>query len=135
MARRRVERVQAALKEAVSEVVLRELKDPRVGFVTITNAKVTSDLLQAKVYYSVLGSEADQQRVAQCLQHARGFIRREVGRRLSLRFSPELIFIEDAGLKASLEIQRLIQEVRQEQTEHADTDKDGGPLAAGAESA
>jgi len=114
MATRRMERVARAIKEAVSEVVRDEINDPRIGrvgsLVTITRVTPTADLREAKVYYSVLGPEADRKRVAGCLLHARGFIQREVGRRLSLRFCPHLTLLEDEALRTSLEVEAILRE-------------------------
>lgn len=133
MASRRVERVQRAIKEAVSEVVLQRLNDPRAGFVTITRVEATPDLRQAKVFFSALGSESDQRRAAQCLTHARGFIQREVGRRLPLRFCPALTFTEDTALKATLEVSRLIEQIRRERSGDASTEGQDESVAAGPE--
>lgn len=131
MAGRRVERVARAIREAVSEVFLSQLKDPRMGFVTITRVEATADLREATVYFSVMGEVAEQRRVGQCIQHARGFIQREVGRRLVMRFCPHLTFAEDARFKESLEIERLIQLTRQER--HADAEPPATDPRGGAE--
>ena len=118
MASRRVERVEQAIRQAVSEIVLKDLKDPRVGFITITRVKASPDLRQAKVFFSALGAEAEQSRAAHCLRHARGFIQREVGRCLAIRYTPELTFAEDEGLKASAQVSQLLNRIRQERIEH-----------------
>ena len=135
MASRRVQRVERALKEVVSEVVSRDLNDPRVGFITITRVNATQDLRQAKVFFSALGTEREQRLAAQCLAHARGFIQREVGRRLPLRFCPALIFAEDTALKQELELGRLIELARQERMNDGDVDGEDGPMARGSETA
>jgi len=135
VAGRRVERVQRAIREAVSEVLLQDLNDPRAGFITITRVKATPDLRQAKVYFSVLGSEGEKRRAAHCLAHARGFIQREVGRRLPLRFCPALTFTEDTSLEATLEVTRLIEQTRRERSSDAGAEGEDESLAAGPETA
>jgi ribosome-binding factor A len=131
MASRRVERVQRAIREAVCEVLMREVKDPRWGFVTVTRVEATGDLRQAKVYFSVLGSESDERRVARLFTHARGFIQREVGRRLPLRFCPVLTFAEDVGLKEGFEVTRLIEQTRLERESDATAEGEDERGAAG----
>ena len=141
MAGRRVERVARAIKEAVSEVVLRELNDPRVRrgagytFLTITRVEPTRDLREARVYFSVLGAEAEKRRVAVCLKHARGFIQREVGRRLPMRYCPHLTFTEDVVLKRSLEVSRLIQQTQMEQDLDAEPTGQHDTVGPGSETA
>jgi ribosome-binding factor A len=133
MAGRRVGRVARAIQQAVSEIVVLELKDPRAGFVTITRVEPTPDLREAKVYFSVMGEEAEQRRVAQCLRHARGFIQREVAERLPMRFCPHLILTEDVGYKMSLEVTRLLAETRRERSLDAESTTEDESLASGPE--
>jgi len=135
MASRRVERVQRAIKEAVSRVLLEDLNDPRVGFVTITRVEATRDLRQAKIYFSALGTEGEQRRAARCLAHARGFIQREVGRRLPLRFCPALTFREDTALKERLEVSRLIEQTRRERSSDGESQGKDESVASGPETA
>lgn len=130
MPSRRVVRVSRAIQEAVSEIVLLKLNDPRAGFVTITRVEMTPDLREATVFFSVMGGEAEQRRVAQCLRHARGFIQHEVSEYLTMRFCPHLTLTEDVGFKNALEVSRLIQETKREQSVDVEpADEDGGPVA------
>lgn len=140
MASRRVERVARAIKEAVSEVLRDDVNDPRAGqavdgvLVTITRVEPTRDLREAKVYYSVLGEANVRRRVAGCLRDACGFIQREVGRRLPMRFCPHLTFLEDAALKEQLEVERLLQQTRRERSvdgESAAEDAEDDDVAPG----
>lgn len=92
MGARRADRVADLVRAAVAELILRELKDPRIGLVTLTEVDMTDDLRHAKIFFSVVGSDEERQRSLAGLQSAAGFIRREVGRRLQLRFAPEISF-------------------------------------------
>ncbi len=103
------------MKQEISEIILRELKDPRIGFVTVTSVECTGDLREAKVYVSLMGSE---QQVKDCwagLTSSLGFIRREIGRRIRLRFTPEITFTLDKSLDYSAHIQELLLKVQREE--------------------
>ena len=114
MASVRPERVGAEIQAAVADMLTRGLlKDPRIGgFITVTGVKVAPDLTSARVFYSVLGT--DEQKVAthKGLEAARGFVRREVSKRVKLRISPEIFFSYDASIDEGDKIERLIKEVR-----------------------
>ena len=114
MGTHRVERVAEQLRQEISEIIIRDLKDPRVGMATISEVKLSPDLRNAVVKVSVIG-EADSRRSAiDGLDHAKGFIRRELGSRLSnLRFAPELHFQLDEGVAYSVKISKLLREVQQ----------------------
>jgi ribosome-binding factor A len=108
---RRTERVGEELRAEISEIIGRRLKDPRVGFVTVTRASVTDDLRVARVYVSVLGDQEQRDDTLAGLERAAGFIRRELGRRLRLRRTPELIFVFDPGIEATERVAKLLEEV------------------------
>ena len=94
---------------------MRELKDPRIGFVTVTSVECTGDLREAKIYVSLMGSE---QQVKDCwtgLTSSLGFIRREIGKRIRLRFTPELSFELDKSLDYSAHIQELLLKIKAEE--------------------
>lgn len=119
MSQLRVEKVQELMKQEISEIILRELKDPRIGFVTVTSVECTGDLREAKVYVSLMGSEQQVQDSWAGLLSSLGFIRREIGRRIRLRFTPELTFALDKSLDYSAHIQELLLKVqREEQAQH-----------------
>lgn len=101
---RRVERVAEALQEAVAELVQREIKDPRVGMVTITRATVSPDLRHARIYFSTLGDAGQRQRSLEGLRSAAGFLRGQVARRLQLRIAPELRFEIDDNIEYAAEM-------------------------------
>ena len=109
---RRTERLGEEIREEVARIVVSGLKDPRIGFVTIIRVDLTADLRTARVHVGVLGSEADRQKSLAGLQQAAGFIRREIGRRLHVRHTPELIFRYDEGLDATERVARLLEETK-----------------------
>ncbi len=104
MGSRRVSRVEEACKEELSEILIRELKDPRIGFATITGVKMTPDLKHAQVYVSVLGSRDEVDRTFKGLESAKGWMRAHLGKRLRLKFLPEIEFCHD---ESSAEAQKL----------------------------
>ncbi|MEW9532281.1 30S ribosome-binding factor RbfA [Microbispora sp. NPDC049125] len=83
------------IQQVVAEMLERRIKDPRLGFVTVTDAKITADLGDATVYYTVFGSEAERADTAAALESAKGIIRSEVGRQTGLRHTPTLAFVHD----------------------------------------
>jgi len=107
---RRQERLGAEIHDQIARMVATELKDPRVGFVTITRVELTSDLRYARVFVGVLGSEDERKKTLEALERASGFVRREIGRRLRLRFAPEIDFRYDRGLDAADQVARLLDE-------------------------
>jgi|DewCreStandDraft_4_1066084.scaffolds.fasta_scaffold08860_6 ribosome-binding factor A len=106
MSSRRAERVSESVREALAELILREVKDPRVVSVTITAVRVTNDLARAHVRFRCLGDEAAQVRCLAGLQSATGFLRAQLLRRLQLRRAPQLSFEVDSSLP---ELERLAQ--------------------------
>ena len=117
----RLQRVNQLIREEISQIVQRELKDPRLGFVTVTEVDVAKDLRTAKVYVSVLGSEADWKASLQALENARGFIRNWLTPRLRLRAIPHLTFHADRSMAHAAHIQTVLEELR---TEERATDED-----------
>jgi len=106
----RLARVSEAIREVASETILFELQDPRVKGVTVTRAEVSRDLQHAKVYVSLMGSEAEQKLTMHGLRHAAGFLQSKLAKRLQTRFTPMVHFVIDEGVKKSLEMTRLINE-------------------------
>ena len=106
----RTERINSLIREELSTLVREELHDPRVvGLVTITQIDTSPDLRNASAYISVLGSDDDQRGTMQALQHARPFVRRELGRRLRLRTIPNVDFVADTSIA---EAQALTDQMR-----------------------
>lgn len=101
------------MKKEISDILRNELKDPRLGFITITSVEVSRDLSDAKVYVSVLGSREDMEHSMEALKSAHGFIRREIGHRIRLRVTPEIRFIYDESIEHGAHIGRLLEQIRQ----------------------
>jgi len=109
---KRLERVNQLLKEEISMLLQRELKDPRLGFVTVTEVDVTADLKHARVYVSVLGPEAQWTSSFQALESARGFVWNWLRRHLDLRVTPEIAFRPDRSMEHAAHIQSLLAGLR-----------------------
>ena len=106
----RPDRVAEAFKEVLASEIPR-LKDPRVGFVTVTDVDVTPDLRRAHVYYTVLGEDADHRRTNAGLRSARSHLRAALGKRIRLKFLPEIEFHEDDALERGQRVDRLLREL------------------------
>lgn len=110
---RRPERLGEAIREEVARMVVFDLKDPRLGLVTVTRVEVSSDLSHAHVYVGVLGDGAARRQSLEALARASGFVRRELARRLGIRQVPEIDFRYDKGLDAADRVARLLEEERE----------------------
>jgi len=119
----RVERVTQMLKEEVSSIIHDDLKDPRLGFVTVTRVELTKNLRYAKVYYSIFGSNNEQKNTKKALDHSLGFIRREIAQRMTLRFVPEIIFRLDKSVEYSIQIQEALDKIKELTNEPGKSDK------------
>ena len=112
MAGHRTDQVGAQVQQEIMEIIRRDLKDPRIGFVSITGVRMSPDLRTARVRVSVLGDDEEQRRTLAGLRSATGLIRRELGRRLeNLRFSPELRFEIDTSIEYSVRISKTLREI------------------------
>src|SRR5271166_2381480 len=109
------------ISQIVAEMLERRIKDPRLGFVTVTEARLTNDLREATVYYTVLGTPEEQAESAAALHSATGVIRSEVGRQLGLRHSPSIEFVADALPDSARHIEDLVAAARQADEELART--------------
>lgn len=111
----RANRVGEQMKKELSDIIGRKLKDPRIGFVTVTGVEVTGDLQQAKVFITVLGDESKREDTLNGLEKAKGFIRTEVGHRIRLRKTPELFFEIDESIDYGNKIETLLKEIHREE--------------------
>lgn len=102
------------LKKELGQIFQRELKDPRIGFLTVTAVEMTGDLQQARVYISVLGSEEQKENSLKAIAQASGFIRSEIGKKIRLRHTPELEFKIDESIEYGSKIERLLEDLNQE---------------------
>jgi ribosome-binding factor A len=105
---KRTDRVGALLQAAISELLLRDVKDPRVGLVTVTGVELSADLKHARVFVSTLGDASTRERSMQGLASARAYVQSHVGKRLGLRFTPELRFVLDPSLETADRLERLL---------------------------
>ena len=121
----RIEKLQELIKQEMSKMLLTDLKDPRIGFVTVTDVEMTGDLRAAKIYVSVMGGEEQVKSSFEGLQSALGFIRREIGQRIRLRFTPEISFAPDTSLDYGDHIQKLLLQVEGE-NKNVDNAQGGG---------
>lgn len=105
----RISRISEEVKREISSIILNDIKDPRLPkFVSVVTANVSKDLRHAKVYISVFGNEEEKASAMEALKSASGFIRREIGQRLSLRYTPELNFVLDDSIEHGINISKLI---------------------------
>ncbi|MFP5288564.1 MAG: 30S ribosome-binding factor RbfA [Thermoanaerobaculia bacterium] len=106
---RRTDRMSDLVRAELSDLILREIKDPRIKLVSLTEVDVTSDLRRAVVRVSALGDETQRQAAVEALRHARGFLRTELAHRLRTRVTPELVFELDRGAEYSQKISDLLE--------------------------
>jgi len=114
MNKTRISRVGEEIKKELSILLQREMKDPRIGFVTVTAVEVTSDLQMAKVYISVFGSEEQRQASLAGLQKAKGFLRSEIGKRVKLRHVPDFVFKLDQSIDYGNKIETILRDISTE---------------------
>lgn len=111
----RATRVGEQMKKELGDIIGRKIKDPRIGFVTVTDVQVTGDLQQATVYISVLGGEEQRENTLKGLAKAKGFIRSEIGQRIRLRKTPEIIFEFDESFEYGNRINNLLHQLQREE--------------------
>lgn len=109
---KRAQRIGDRIREEISDLLLRKIRDPRiVGFLTITDVQMSKDLRRAKVFFSMIGDEKDREQVMIGLKSATGFIKRELSGRLELRYMPDIIFQYDTSLEYGSRIAKVLDEV------------------------
>lgn len=109
----RSNRVGEQMKKELGDIIGRKIKDPRIGFVTVTDVDVTGDLQQATVYITVLGDDEQRENTLRGLAKAKGFIRSEIGQRIRLRKTPELLFEFDESIETGNRIESLIRDLKE----------------------
>lgn len=120
----RAERIREEFKRETSDI-LRKMKDPRIGFVSVTDVELSGDLRHAKVYVSIYGDEEDKANTLAALVHAQGFVRSEIGRRVRLRHTPEISFRLDDSIERGARINRLLRSMSAEtETEENDHERE-----------
>jgi len=129
----RTERLADLIRDEVARLLLREVKDPRIGFVTITGATVTADVRQARLFVSILGDAAARDAALEGLRHSAGFIQRALFRNLRLRHSPVILFEIDDSLERGDRIERVIQSLHAGEGDEAPEGNDPGGREPGQE--
>ncbi len=118
---KRSERVSDQMKHEIADILMRKIKDPRIGFVTVTDVEVAADLKNAKVFVSILGD--DKEKTLRGLASATPFIRSELGKRMRLKFMPELLFRFDSTVEHGAHIMELLHSIEEDEAkkkEHSD---------------
>lgn len=121
---RRPERVADLVREILAKLIREQVRDPRVGFVTVTGVKVSPDLKHARVYVSKLGDADERAAAVEALNHAAPFLRRNLGGLARLKYTPQLVFEEDTSIERGFRIESLIRDIRQGQEAEIDDDRD-----------
>jgi len=117
---KRSEKVADLIQKEISQMLVKSIKDPRIGFVTITRVNVSEDCRLAKVYFSVAGTLEERESSVKGLDSAKGYVRKELGRRIRLRYTPEIIFQFDPSIEYSIHMEELIQSIHREKEPNAD---------------
>jgi ribosome-binding factor A len=119
----RPERIAEAIRDELSRLIARDVRDPAVGFITLTSVKVAPDLQLARVYYTSMGDEKALRETAKALGRAMPFLRRQIAQRLRLRRVPELQFFYDESVAQHDRIEQILQDLKAEATERAPSDE------------
>jgi len=112
---KRSEKVADLIQKEISQMLVKSIKDPRIGFVTITKVTVSEDCRFAKIYFSVAGTLAERESSQKGLESAKGYVRKELGRRIRLRYTPEIMFQFDPSIEYAIHMEELIQSIHQEE--------------------
>ena len=115
MARLRVEKVQEAIQHELSNMLLLDVKDPRIKFVTVTGVELTDDMSYATIFVSMYGTEEQQEAAWKGLQKALGFMRSEIAKRIRLRFAPQLLLKKDTSFEYSARIETILNKIKKEE--------------------
>ena len=119
----RVERVAEQIREEVGQILSTEVADPGIGLVTVTRVKVTPDLSLARVYWTLLGDQAERTKTQAALTRAAAYVRHLLSTRMSLRRSPEVIFTYDQSVAAQDRVEQILQELKQEEENRTSSDR------------
>lgn len=119
----RVERIAEQVREEVSQMLATEVRDPGIGLVTVTRAKVTGDLSLARIYWTIIGDAAERKKTAKALARAVPYLRHLLSQRLTLRRAPELQFLFDESVAAQDRIEQIIQQIHAEEAARKPADE------------
>jgi len=110
----RPERIAREMRDIISGIISEEIKDPRIGFVTVTRVEVTPDIRNAKVYFSSLGGKEEKESAAEGLNSASGYIRKSLSEKMRFKFTPELLFRLDESAEYSIHLNRIFDKIHKE---------------------
>lgn len=108
MKAQRIAKIDHEVQRILGTLISQELQDPRLAFVTVTRAEVSDDLRRCKVFVGVIGDRHQARQSLDALQHAAGFLRGELGRKIDLRYTPELVFVEDRSAERAIELAKML---------------------------
>ena len=111
---RRPQRMALQIQHEVGAILSRDIKDRRIGFVTVTGVQMTPDLRHARVFVSAMGNEKEKGASLEALNHASGWIRHELGQRIRIKFMPEIVFLPDTSQEYGEKIDKLLDQIREE---------------------
>jgi ribosome-binding factor A len=111
--------VEELLVQEVSDIIRREMRDPRLGLLTLTGAEVTPDLRHARIFFTVIEGKADRDETAEILNRAAGFVRREFANRAQMKYVPDIRFAYDSSVARGARISELLEQVRQQDEQRA----------------
>jgi len=117
---KRSEKVADLIQKEISQMLVKSIKDPRIGFITITKVTVSEDCRFAKIYFSIAGNSAERESSQKGLESAKGYIRKELGRRIRLRYTPEIMFQFDPSIEYAIHMGELIQSIHREKGSDGD---------------
>jgi ribosome-binding factor A len=120
MSARRLLKAAEAIREVVSMAILTELRDPRVKNVTVLGVELSPDMREAKVAVSIMGSDSQQRTALKGLQNASGFLQTRIAERIDTRYTPRLSFTMDEGVKKSLAVQQILDQIARERKSEAE---------------
>lgn len=116
----RTRRIAEQIQRELAELVRLELKDPRVGLITLTDVEVTHDHEHAKVYFTLMGNQQQVEETTKGLQRAAGFLRSQLAHRMQLRIVPDLRFVYDTSVERGMDLSRLIDEAISQDKKHSE---------------
>jgi len=120
----RHDRVQEALRQEISTIIQKEIRDPRIGFLTITRVELTKDLRYAKVYFTILGETKDKHLALKGLNSAKGYIKGVIAEKIKLRYTPEISFKIDESLDHTRQVLDILERLRKERSDAGDNQGD-----------
>lgn len=108
MKAQRIAKIDHEIQRILGMLISQELQDPRLAFVTVTRVEVAEDLRRCKVFVGIIGDRHQARQSLDALQHAAGFLRGELGRKIDLRYTPELVFVEDRSAERAIELAKML---------------------------